>query len=214
MKSPGMAPTALWTLLLACAGPRGGALPPVGPDQPLLAGEEGLRAWPVRGAQRPPPTHLDEEVLSASPAEPELPPPPVPPPHQGDRSKPPPSAPPLAPEASRGPSAGRQGTILRAELLRILDQSPALFLRQVDSEPRFEGGRFRGWYIHSFFPGDPRFVGIDLMRGDVVTRINGQPIEMPEQFIAVWEKLRQARELRVELLRNGQPHVARWAIVD
>lgn len=110
--------------------------------------------------------------------------------------------------------AGPRGNIRRADLMGFLDRSPASFLRNVTSEPRVEGGRFRGWTLVSFYPGDPRFVGIDLQQGDVITRINGKPIEQPDQFILVWQELRSARELRVDLLRSGRPHVSRWAISD
>src|SRR6202011_5807423 len=70
------------------------------------------------------------------------------------------------------PFAGPRGTIHRGELIQLLDKQPAAFLRNVDSEPGFESGRFRGWRILSFYPGDTRFAGIDLYKGDVVTRIN------------------------------------------
>ncbi len=110
--------------------------------------------------------------------------------------------------------AGPAGMIPRKQLLTFLDTRPAIFLRNVESEPRIDGGRFRGWRIVSFYAGDPRFRDIDLLSGDVVTKVNGLPIEQPDQFIKVWEQVRDAAELRVDMLRNGRPHIARWTIVD
>lgn len=198
--------------MISCGGGRA-ALRDSG-DAPLINEEEGLRDPPARGASKPPPTYLEDPQESQTPP----PPPPEAPPRAPD-AEPPPAplsidpAPASAPGA-RVPFAGPKGTIRRTELVAVLEHRPAAFLRKVDSEPHLENGRFRGWAIRSFFPGDPRFSSIDLQRGDVVTRINGRSIERPDQFIQVWEDLRQARELRVELLRNGQPHVSRWAIID
>jgi hypothetical protein len=183
-----------------CAGRAPGPVAATAHDEPLLSPDDSYREPPARGAQRPPPEHVADPIPAREEAAVEPPPAPEP-----DRP---------AQTSARVAYAGARGTIPRGELVRMLDQSPALFLRRVDSEPRFEGGRFRGWQIKSVFADDPRFSGIDVRKGDVVTRVNGQPIEQPDQFILVWQNLRQARELRVDLLRNGQPHVARWSIVD
>jgi hypothetical protein len=195
--------------MISCSGGRA-ALRDSG-DAPLINEEEGLRDPPARGTSKPPPTYLEDPQAS-------------PPPPQDTSPRAPDAEPPPAPLAtdqdaasapgSRIPYAGPKGTIRRTDLVSFLEHRPAAFLRMVDSEPHLENGRFRGWTIRSFFPGDPRFSSIDLKRGDVVTRVNGRSIERPDQFIQVWEDLRQARELRVELLRNGQPHVSRWTIID
>ena len=66
----------------------------------------------------------------------------------------------------------------------------------------------------SFFPGDARFSGVDLQAGDVVTRVNGKPIEQPDQFMAVWTALRTEKELVVETERAGAMRTLRWTIAD
>lgn len=135
---------------------------------------------------------------------------------EAPRAAPQPPGTPTVPAAPRGrvAYAGARGQIRRQELMSVLDKSPAAFLRRVESEPHIEARRFRGWRIVSFYPGDKRFEDIDLQSGDVVTRINGRGIEQPDSFFVVWQELRAARELRVELLREGKPHVSRWEIVD
>jgi general secretion pathway protein C len=120
-----------------------------------------------------------------------------------------PSAPSTAPVSS-----SKKGVLTRAELKPVLDASPALFLQHVQTEPRLNHGKFSGWRIVSFFPGDDRFAGVDLQAGDVVTRINGKPIEQPDQFMAVWTELRSSKELVVDLERNGSPRTLRWIIAD
>lgn len=106
------------------------------------------------------------------------------------------------------------GVIRRAELAAVLDASPGYFLQHVQTEPRFEHGRFHGWRLVSFFPGDPRFSGVDLRAGDVVTRVNGRPIEAPDQFMAVWTALKSENELVVDVERDGRPRTLRWTIAD
>ena len=106
------------------------------------------------------------------------------------------------------------GAIPRAELAKVLDASPGYFLQHVQTEPRFARGHFHGWRLVSFFPGDARFAGIDLQAGDVVTRVNGKPIEEPDQFMTVWTELRGAKELVVDVERAGAPRTLRWTIAD
>jgi type II secretory pathway component PulC len=102
----------------------------------------------------------------------------------------------------------------RQDLDAVLAQSPGYFLQHIETKPQFRGGHFHGWRLVSFFPGDPRFAGVDLQAGDVVTRINGRPIEQPEQFMAVWTALRSSNELVVDVERAGAPRTLRWQIHD
>jgi type II secretory pathway component PulC len=112
------------------------------------------------------------------------------------------------------PPARAPGTIARCDLEKMLSTSPGAFLSHVEIDPTFRGSRFQGWRIGAFFPGDPRFAGVDLVAGDVVTRVNGASVEQPEQFMHVWEGARFRRDLTVELMRDGVPHTLRWTIVD
>jgi type II secretory pathway component PulC len=98
--------------------------------------------------------------------------------------------------------------------LTVLDQSPGAFLAHVDLMPRFAGGRFAGWRVVRFFPGDDRFAGVDVQAGDVVRTVNGLPVEKPEQLMALWQLLRKAQELVVDLERAGAARTLRWPITD
>jgi type II secretory pathway component PulC len=103
---------------------------------------------------------------------------------------------------------------VRGELVKVLDASPGLFLQHVVTEPQLANGRFVGWRLVSFFPGDARFAGVDLQAGDVVTRVNGHAIEQPDQFMAVWDGLRKESQLVVDVQRNGALRTLRWTIAD
>jgi type II secretory pathway component PulC len=129
---------------------------------------------------------------------------------------------PLTGDAPGGSGSGKkdaatapQSSVLsRSEVDAVLAQSPGYFLQHVETRPQFQGGHFHGWRLVSFFPGDPRFAGVDLQAGDVVTRVNGHPIEQPDQFMAVWTALRSSQELVVDVERDGAPRTLRWQIRD
>ncbi|MGB8329753.1 MAG: hypothetical protein WCE62_06470 [Polyangiales bacterium] len=106
------------------------------------------------------------------------------------------------------------GVISRHELVPVLDEGLGRFLQNVETEPDFHKGAFVGFRIVSLFPGDPTFASLDLRPGDTVTRINGKPIERPEQAAAVWENLRTASDLVVDYQRNGEKHALQFTIVD
>jgi len=106
------------------------------------------------------------------------------------------------------------GSISRDELLPVLDGGLGRFLQNVETEPAFHQGSFVGFRIVSLFPGEPAFASLDLRPGDTVTRINGKPIERPEQAAAVWENLRTASNLVVDYRRGGEEHALRFTIVD
>lgn len=106
------------------------------------------------------------------------------------------------------------GVISRADLLPVLDDGLGRFLQNVKTEPAFHKGAFVGFRIVSLFPGEPAFASLDLRPGDTVTRINGRPIERPEQAVAVWEDLRTATALVVQYRRDGEPLSMRFEIVD
>ena len=108
----------------------------------------------------------------------------------------------------------RKGVITRTELVPVLDEGLGRFLQNVQTEPEFHKGAFVGFRIVSLFPGEPAYASLDLRPGDTVTRINGRPIERPEQAIAVWEELRTASVLVVDYRRDGEPQALRFAIVD
>jgi hypothetical protein len=120
------------------------------------------------------------------------------------------------PESSLDQSYPRvsTGAISREELLPVLDGGLGRFLQNVETEPAFHKGTFVGFRIVSLFPGEPAFASLDLRPGDTVTRINGKPIERPEQAAAVWEDLRTASNLVVDYRRGDEKHALRFRIVD
>lgn len=119
----------------------------------------------------------------------------------------PPEAPPPRPSvkpAAPLPSRPPLGTLFREDVDSGLSAGLGRFLQHVQVEPALDEGRFLGWEILELNP--PAFWrGIDLFPGDVVTRVNGLPIEREFEAYTAFISLKNASELRVNLERGGEP---------
>jgi general secretion pathway protein C len=105
--------------------------------------------------------------------------------------------------------------VARSAVEEVVAQGLGMFLRRldVDDHPVFVGGKFHGFRIAGLR--DAQFwSGVDLKPGDVVTTVNGFPIEHPEQAQTVFDSLEVASELRVGVERSGQPRELVYTIVD
>jgi general secretion pathway protein C len=114
---------------------------------------------------------------------------------------------PAEPPAPFGPRP-----VARRDLVRVLDRGPQDLLASIEEDPVVEGGRFRGWVFRGWR--DDRFASAGLQAGDVIQRVNGKPIERPEQLIEVWEELRRAPALVIEGTRAGRVLELRYPIQD
>ena len=129
---------------------------------------------------------------------------------------------PLPPSERGVPSASAQagapaapataGTLKRVDVERVVDAGLGRFLEHVALEPSLAGGKFVGWAIVDLSPRE-LFRGIDLQRGDVVSRVNGMPIERETEAFDAFQAVRQAPTLEVTYLRQNQPHTLRLTIV-
>lgn len=111
----------------------------------------------------------------------------------------------LAPEV-------KAGTIPRAVLNAELARGPGRFLQQVRTKAVLSHRRFVGWQITSLFASRTDVKVRVLQPGDVVLRVNGESIERPEAFKAVWDSLSDAKELVLEIERDGTASTLRYAI--
>lgn len=93
------------------------------------------------------------------------------------------------------------GHIARMALEDALVQGPPWILRRVAVEEVIRGGNFIGWKI----VGLPAEWGeVQVKVGDVVTRVNGQPIEKPDDLFAAWKGLATAKEIKIAVERDGK----------
>jgi S1-C subfamily serine protease len=137
------------------------------------------------------------------------PPPPLP-------EEPPPIAPvtPSPPASPACTAFARPGVLRRSALNHAVDARLGRWLAGVEVEPVLQKGHFRGWMIRRLYPDDPCYRQVDLHPGDVVLRVNGKTVERPEEANEVFESLRSAPELAVELVRAGAPRKLTFPIVE
>lgn len=105
-------------------------------------------------------------------------------------------------------------SISRKDLLLVLAKGGQWVISQFEVEPSFKKGRFVGWKIVDIRPKDAVVSRWPILRGDVVSKVNGMPIERPEQFIKAFDKLRTAPRLQVDLQRGGSALVLSYEIVN
>lgn len=117
-----------------------------------------------------------------------------------------------SPRPATSASALPPGSLARADVVRVVDAGLGRFLQQARVEPSIEEGRFVGFKIVELVP-DGFWRDTDLRPGDVVTHVNGQFVEDPNQAYDVFEGLRSAPAIEVRLLRDGKSRVLRFPIV-
>ncbi len=106
------------------------------------------------------------------------------------------------------PEATPENAITRAVLMKFHKRGPQRFIARLRVKATFNRGRFFGWRMLSYRGPGP------IKPGDVIIDVNGMPIERPDQFMKVWEKLPTIKELTVKLLRDGKPNTLRYPVVD
>lgn len=113
------------------------------------------------------------------------------------------AAPLTAPTAAETPDS--QGRVFeRAELeRRLADETPRI-LAETALIPVQEDGRVNG-FVLSRLPEGSLLTDAGLMPGDVITEINGTPIDSMATLIGLYARLRHASEVRATVLRGGSP---------
>lgn len=122
---------------------------------------------------------------------------------------PPPAAEAARPVAATGTPAiqlSPQASSRIREYLSLLPSDPARMSELVRALPVMENGALKGFRL---FPGQQQalFGETGLRRGDIVTRINGLPLDDPARGMDLLNQLASASRFQIELLRRGQPQV-------
>lgn len=106
-----------------------------------------------------------------------------------------------------------EGELERARLKKVLEQGPQKFIASLRLAPHMNGKRFVGFRIDGFAPDSPLVNGGAVQPGDVVLRVNREPVERPDQFMRAWEVVGGADTLEVELLRGTQRYLYRYTLI-
>ena len=100
----------------------------------------------------------------------------------------------------------------RQDMLAVLGRSVGDFLRRVHVEVETDEDGYVGWRITHLPETTPTW--LDIRTGDVVTSVNGLPIEQPNEAQQVFELLQVASEVRIELIRDGERRALRIPVED
>lgn len=115
--------------------------------------------------------------------------------------------------AAESPKARPRSFLFRDEVAQVVDIGIGRFLQRIRVEASLVGGKFQGWRIVALMPPD-WWQGIDLEPGDIVTQVNGMPLERPDQAFAAFKGAKTASELRVNYIRGGEQRVLAYPIRD
>ncbi len=95
--------------------------------------------------------------------------------------------------------ANSRAVKLRQEILR----NPRKLAELVSAQPAYENGVFAGYRITTR-RADPVFKELNLQSGDIITEVNGIPIDSPQKGLQVLQQLARASEASVTIKRDGQ----------
>lgn len=124
-----------------------------------------------------------------------------------------PSAPPAG--VSKSPddfAPAPPGALWRKDVDEVLDAGLGKFLQRADLRAELHEGSFVGFRIVELRP-PAWWQGVDLVPGDVITRVNGMPIEQPTEAHEAFESLRKSDRLTVSYQRDGQPRELSYSII-
>jgi type II secretory pathway component PulC len=102
----------------------------------------------------------------------------------------------------------RKGEIPRGDLDRVLAAGPGRLLARVQVKARLKNGKFIGWEVVR----NP-WADVDLVAGDVVLSVNGRTLEHPLELKVLWDDLRQANAIAVQVDRSGETFGLEFSIV-
>jgi hypothetical protein len=124
-----------------------------------------------------------------------------------------PSSPPAGVSASADDyEPAPPGALWRKDVDEVLEAGLGKFLQRAELRPQLREGTFVGFRVLELRP-PAWWQGVDLAPGDVITRVNGMPIEQPTDAHAAFESLRQSDKLVVSYERDGQPRELTYRII-
>lgn len=117
---------------------------------------------------------------------------------------PPPAAEPAAPMAPDGvkKTADNKYDVKKSVLDSTLSNLNSV-ATQARIVPSFKNGQANGFKVFSIQP-NSFYSAIGVENGDVIQKINGYEINSPDKALEIYQKLREAKHVSVDLERNGQ----------
>ena len=92
----------------------------------------------------------------------------------------------------------------RREIERRLGEESGRILAETTLVPAMDAGRVAGFTI-TRMPASTLLTEAGLRAGDVLTEVNGVPIDSLATLVGLWPRLQSETTVRAVVLRNGQP---------
>jgi general secretion pathway protein C len=107
----------------------------------------------------------------------------------------------MAPPPMAAAPASNEAMVDR--MRKLVNEDPGLIGQVMRPQPVFAGGRMRGFRV---YPGSNRqaFARIGLRPGDLVTAINGTPLDDKDRAQEIFNTLSSSTDARVSVTRNGR----------
>lgn len=128
-----------------------------------------------------------------------------------------PSSPQVSPYARRaardaGQRLARRAstiTVRRSDIQKSIEDINQL-LSEARIQPHFKDGNADGLAISRIRRGSI-FSKLGLRNGDVVQRVNGNPLNSPEDILSLYEKLKSGDEASLQVTRRGRPRTLNYS---
>jgi general secretion pathway protein C len=107
-------------------------------------------------------------------------------------------------EAPPPPSVAASSPDAQLERMRkLVNEDPGVIGQVLRPQPVFAGGKMRGFRV---YPGANRqaFARLGLRAGDLVTAINGTPLDDKDRAQEIFATLNSSTDARVSVTRNGR----------
>lgn len=104
---------------------------------------------------------------------------------------------------SKSTERGTTITVSRKDIQNSLKDINNL-MSQVRIRPHFKDGKSDGLSV-SRIKGGSIFSKLGLRNGDIVQKINGEPINSPDEVLMLYEKLKSGSRVSLEVTRKGKP---------
>ena len=104
---------------------------------------------------------------------------------------------------SKSTERGSTITVSRKDIQSSLKDINKL-MSQVRIRPHFKDGQSDGLSV-SRIKGGSIFSKLGLRNGDIVQKINGEPINSPDEVLGLYEKLKSGSRVSLEVTRRGEP---------
>ncbi len=111
---------------------------------------------------------------------------------------------------------GEEGELMvpKSEFTYFIDQGPAFVFTHLDLVPSKNSNTMQGYKIAAIGPSAKAYLGSALQANDVLTHINGMPLNTPDEYFKAWQSISKHNKIRLDFIRGAQVQHLIWAIVN